>query len=122
MRSMPLCLTEGMAEYYAKDGIDPESEMLALHIIVNNDVMRGYGLLDFFDDRPGSVLWTYKLGQVRCAFLEATYGLGTLQRILEAAPLLAGNFLSRARVSDFPEFLHAVVGDSPEKISEKFQT
>lgn len=121
LEALPLWLIEGLAEYYAKGGLDPEAEMYALDIVLNANVREGYGLLGFFEDRPHSGLWTYKIGQARCLFLEDTYGKGTIQRILEASPLLASDFGIRTR-SDFEEFLHAVTGDEPKVISAKFES
>jgi hypothetical protein len=118
---LPLWLVEGLAEYYAKDGLDPESEMLTLDIVLNPNVKEGYGLLGFFEDRPYSGLWTYKMGQARCAFLDETYGKGTVQRILSASPLLESDVGSRERIREFPAFLHALLGDQPRAISAKFE-
>ncbi|MCK6548894.1 tolB protein precursor protein [Myxococcota bacterium] len=117
---IPLWVIEGLAEFYAKRGVDHESELLALDLVLNANVMRGYGMLGFFEDRPGSVLWTYKIGLVRCIFMEETYGKGTIQRILEASPLLAGDVAGRARLPGFPALLQAITGDSPELVSAKF--
>jgi len=78
---------EGLAEYYAKRGLDPEAEVLVRDMVVN-PTEDGYVMGSFFDERLTSGLWTYKVGQARCAFLEETYGVGTLQRILEESPRL----------------------------------
>src|SRR5690606_23540091 len=80
LQFIPLWFIEGLAEYYAKRGMDPETEILVRDLIVN-PTEDGYALGDFFDDRFFDGLWTYKVGQARCAFLEETYGKGTLQRI-----------------------------------------
>lgn len=118
---LPLWFVEGLAEFYAKERIDPEAEMLALDLVLNASLERGYGLLGFFEDRPFSGLWTYKIGQVRCVFLEETYGHGTIQRILEASPLLVSDVGNRTRIGDFAEFVGAVVGDEPRAIAAKFE-
>lgn len=80
--------------------------------------MRGYGMLGFFEDRPGSVLWTYKIGLVRCIFLEESYGKGTIERILEASPLLAGDVAGRARLPGFPALLQALTGLARARVGE----
>ncbi|RMG16247.1 MAG: tolB protein precursor protein [Deltaproteobacteria bacterium] len=122
LEAMPLWFVEGIAEYYAKRGVDPEAEMLVRDIVVNPDYREGYVMLDFFEDRPFSVLWTYKVGQVRAAFLEDVYGKGTLQRIIERSPLLIGSYEGERQVGGgFPALLEKVTGDSPEVISGKFE-
>jgi hypothetical protein len=121
LEQLPLWLVEGLAEFYAKRGLDPEGEMLTLDVVLNGNIKIGYGLIDFFDDRPQSGLWTYKIGQARCLFLEDTYGRGTIQRLLEASPLLASDVGSKHRVRGFPELVHAVTGDEPKLISAKFE-
>jgi hypothetical protein len=86
-------------------------------------VEQGYAMLDFFEDRIQSFLWTYKVGQARCAFLEETYGSGIIQKLLEASPALAagGSFFRRGSI-DFKQLLESLTQDSPQRMSEKFQT
>src|SRR5688500_17499696 len=76
LENFPRWFIECLAEYYAKSGIDDEAELLALDLALNANIERGYGLIGFWEDRPYSVLWTYKIGQVRVLFLEETYGRG----------------------------------------------
>ena len=117
--AMPLWFVEGLAEFYAQGGIDPEAEMLARDLVTNPDLDLGYALLGFYDDRPGSVLWTYKLGQVRCAFLEDTYGKGFIQRVLDNSTQLSG-FLGFHSEAAFPHLIQALTGDDPQQVSRKF--
>jgi hypothetical protein len=119
--SMPLWFIEGLAEYYAKRGIDPEADMLVRDLVINPDVELGYVLLDFYEDRPGSILWTYKMGQVRCAFLEETYGRGTIQKILDESPRLLGEVRGRPALEDFKMLLGRLTGDDPRQIAVKFE-
>ncbi|MBX5481184.1 MAG: tolB protein precursor protein [Myxococcaceae bacterium] len=121
LQLMPLWFVEGLAEYYAKRGIDDEAEMMVRDIVIHPDFGLGYTMLDFFEDRPFSVLWTYKVGQVRCAFLEETYGQGTIQRILEDSPRLVGDFRGQAALNDFPSLLARLTGDDPKQISARFE-
>ena len=122
LQAMPLWFIEGIAEFYAHRGVDPEAEMLVRDILLNPDFSLGYAMLDFFADRPGSVLWTYKVGQVRVAFLEETYGAGFIQRVLEAAPLLIGSYESEKQGKrGFVRLLKRLTGDSPPEISAKFE-
>lgn len=89
LEALPLWFIEGIAEYYANDeSLDPETEMLARDLVVNPNIEEGYAVLGFFADLPWSVLWTYKMGQTRAAFLEATYGKGFLQRVIDYASWL----------------------------------
>lgn len=122
LEGFPLWFIEGLAEYYAKLGVDPEAELLALDLVLNANVERGYGLIGFFEDRPYSVLWTYKIGQVRIAFLEDTYGKGIIQRLMEYSPLMVADIGDKPRIPDFPRFVAMVVGDEPSVIAGKFES
>jgi hypothetical protein len=118
---MPLWFVEGLAEFYAHHGIDPETDMLVRDILVNPVVERGHVYHGFFEDRPYSVLWTYKLGQARCAFLEETYGTGVIQKILTQSPRLLAKLDGQPKLEDFPALVAAVTGDEPRTISAKFE-
>ncbi|MGM0576709.1 MAG: tolB protein precursor protein [Myxococcota bacterium] len=127
LTKLPLWFIEGLAEYYARRGLDPESrlldpeaQMLVRDLVVNPDADEGYVFGSFFEERLGSSLWTYKVGQARCAFLEETYGEGTLQRVLDETPRLVGAVGDQAAVGSFPQLLSAVTGDSASALSAKF--
>jgi hypothetical protein len=115
---IPLWFIEGLAEFYAKRGLDPEAEVLVRDLILNP--AEGYWLGDFFEDRFTDGLWTYKVGQARCAFLEETYGKGTIQRILEESPRLMAS-PSRGGVTTFRALVAAVTSDRPARISARFE-
>ncbi|MDD9932330.1 MAG: tolB protein precursor protein [Myxococcales bacterium] len=118
LQQIPLWFIEGLAEYYAKRGLDAETEMLVRDMIVNpND--EGHVMGGFFEERLTSGLWTYKVGQARCAFLEEIYGEGTIQRILEETPRLLRS-ASRGGVSTFPKLVAKVTGDRPARIAARF--
>jgi hypothetical protein len=119
---MPLWFVEGLAEFYAQGGLDPEAEMLVRDLLVNPDVANGYAMIGFFEDRPGSVLWTYKVGQVRCAFLEELYGKGFIQRLLEASPQMVGSFRESASVKGFPALIQRLTGDDERVVARKFES
>src|ERR1700694_2149311 len=119
INELPLWFIEGLAEFYALRGIDSEAEMLVRDLVANPDFNRDFGLHDFFDDQPYSVLWIYKAGNVRCAFLEDTYGPNTIQRILDAAPRLVRGRDS-VRLKGFKGLIRYVTGDDPQVVSAKF--
>lgn len=119
--AIPLWFIEGLAEYYAQDGLDDEAEMVARDLVANPIPEYGIGLHGFFDDAPWDVSWTYKLGQVRCAFLEETYGKGTIQRLLEASPQLVGRTGGHKRLS-FPGLVEKVTGDPKDLLDAKFES
>jgi hypothetical protein len=116
---MPLWFIEGLAEYYAKRGLDPEAEVLVRDMIVN-PTDEGYALGSFFDERLESGLWTYKVGQARCAFLEEIYGAGTLQRILEESPRLMRS-AERGGVSSFRKLVAKVTGEASSRVAARFE-
>lgn len=118
---LPLWFAEGVAEYYAQRGLDPETEMRARDLVVNPDVRQGYALLDFFTDNPRSVLWTYKLGQARVAFLEQTYGRGTIQTIIERTPDLVANSSFGGQAMTFAHLIERVTGESKRTVAARFE-
>ncbi len=122
MDRMPLWFIEGMAEYYALGGIDDEAEMLTRDLLLNPDPTRGYVMLDFFEDRPFSQLWTYKIGQTRVGFLEEFYGEGTIQEVFEKSHRLLGPRSRTQNATTFRSLLAEITGDSPREISSHFET
>jgi hypothetical protein len=121
LQAIPLWFIEGLAEFYAKRGLDPEAEMLVRDLMVNPDLMRGYAYLDFFSPGPYGYLWIYKMGQARVAFLEETYGAGFTQKVLEESPRLVGGGGKEAPSVKFEELLERLTGDKPKQISAKFE-
>lgn len=119
LNAFPLWFIEGLAEFYAKRGLDPEAEVLVRDLIVNPDD-EGYALGAFWEDRLSSGLWTYKVGQARCAFLEETYGVGTLQRILEESPRLLRS-ADKGGVGSFRKLVAKVAGEASSRIATRFE-
>jgi hypothetical protein len=119
---IPLWFIEGIAEYYALGGLDDETAMLVRDLALNPDPMKGYALLNFFEDRLRGYLWTYKLGQARVAFLEEVYGEGTIQKVLDESPRLVSLPESEQRVGSFPELLARITGDHPAVIHRRFES
>jgi hypothetical protein len=117
---IPLWFIEGLAEYYAKRGMDPEAEMLVRDLLVNPDLYRGYAFLDFFSPGPYGYLWIYKVGQVRVAFLEEEYGKGIIQRVLEESPRLVGGSRDSPSLK-FEELLERLTGDDPKRLAARFE-
>lgn len=121
LERIPLWFIEGVAEFYAKGGLDDETEMLVRDILLNPDVEEGYAMLDFWADRPGSVLWTYKVGQIRLVFLADTYGTSLVQKILDRSPLLLADVGETPRMANFAELLGHLTKDEPRVIALKFE-
>lgn len=122
LESLPLWYIEGMAEYYTQGGIDGETAMLVRDLAVHQAPRRGYILRDFFSRGPRSFLWVYKVGQVRCAFLEETYGAGTLQEIMNRSYRLGLGRWKKSRLKNFQQLVKSVTGDDPKVISAKFDS
>nr|WP_217918679.1 tolB protein precursor protein [Myxococcus sp. AM010] len=120
LQAIPLWFIEGLAEFYAKRGMDPEAEMLVRDLLVNPDLFKGYAFLDFFSPGPYGYLWIYKVGQVRVSFLEEEYGAGFIQRVLEESPRLAGGSRDSPSLK-FEELLERLTGDNPKRISARFE-
>ncbi len=120
LQQFPLWFLEGLAEYYAHDGLDPEGEVLIRDLILDPDPEEGYAFTDFFSDAYG-YLPTYKLGQARCAFLQETYGPWFIQQVLEQSVLMV-QVPDRKQTLNFKQLLTRLTGDSPRTIHEKFTT
>jgi hypothetical protein len=118
--AVPLWFIEGLAEFYAKRGIDAETEMLVRDILVNPNAAREYVMGSFWEERFTSGLWTYKVGQARCAFLEEAFGAGTIQRILDATPKLL-MYEEDGGYKDFAQLVGKVTGTSPSAIAARFE-
>ncbi|HSM93545.1 MAG TPA: hypothetical protein VLT47_11730 [Anaeromyxobacteraceae bacterium] len=86
---LPLWFIEGIAEYYTKGGIDPETDLFLRDLVWNPDPAKGYEVVSFADDRHRGYVPTYKLGQARVAFVAETYGREKIQAFLESAYLVS---------------------------------
>ena len=87
MDSLPLWFHEGIAEYYSRGGLDPESDLFVRDLVWNPDPEKHYEIVSFEDDRFRGYIPTYKLGQARVAFIAEVYGRERVQGFLEAATL-----------------------------------
>jgi hypothetical protein len=90
IEALPLWFIEGIAEYYAKGGIDPETDLYLRDLVWNPDPERHYEVISYAEDRYRGYIPTYKLGQARLAFIAEVYGKEKIQAYLENATLLAG--------------------------------
>jgi len=85
--ALPLWFQEGLAEYYARGGLDPESDLFVRDLVWNPDPEHHYEVTSFEDDRYKGYIPTYKLGQARVEFIAEVYGRERVQAFLEAATL-----------------------------------
>lgn len=86
--ALPLWFIEGLAEYYAKGGVDPETDLYLRDLVWNPDAERHYEVVAFAEDRYRGYIPTYKLGQARVAFVAEVYGAEKVQAYLENAVML----------------------------------
>jgi hypothetical protein len=87
IEGLPLWYIEGIAEYYAKGGLDPEADLYLRDLVWNPDPERRYAVIPFGEDRIRGYIPTYKLGQARITFIADVYGKEKVQAFLEnAAP------------------------------------
>jgi len=130
IQQLPLWFIEGLAEFYAKGGIDLETDMFARDMILNPRYDRGYALIPFWEDVPGAFLYTYKLGQLRLAFLAETYGERVVQGVLDQSPRLAGSRRDRSGQGlddagpreTFQSLLSRLCREKPDALAERFAT
>jgi hypothetical protein len=128
IEALPQWFVEGLAEYYAQGGMDapgtlnPEAAMRLHDLVVNQAPWRGQWLGSFYDEGPRSVLWIYQAGQARCAFLDSTYGAGTVQRILDRSYRLVGTTKDGGQraLHSFADLVQLITGDDREAVTAKF--
>jgi hypothetical protein len=120
LSSVPLWFVEGLAEFYAKRGMDAETDMLVRDILTNPRTEHDFVMGSFWEERFASGLWTYKVGQARCAFLEESFGKGTIQKILDATPKLLVHE-DEGGYKDFAQLVGKVTGSSASVISARFE-
>ncbi len=142
LAAIPLWFIEGLAEWGAYDGMDPESDSLVRDLIVNPDPLQGYALPAFFDNQAGGYLGVYKLGQARLTFLAEVYGRPKIVEILEniyqlASELTMDQFafdsFSKYRQSsesfsepvsqprNFEEYVSKTLNEPAYKIQQKYE-
>ncbi|HYO72815.1 MAG TPA: tolB protein precursor protein, partial [Archangium sp.] len=120
LNAIPLWFIEGLAEFYAKGGLDPEGEMMVRDLLINPDLQRGYAFLDFWSPGPYGFLWIYKVGQARCQFLEETYGRGFIQKVIDNSPKLISGTANTPELP-FEGLVEMLTGDEPQKVAAKFE-
>lgn len=119
---LPLWFIEGIAEFYTKGGIDPETDLFLRDLVWNPDPTRGYEVVDFADDRRRGFVPTYKLGQARIAFIAETYGREKIQAFLDDAHLVnegAGSPAAADRA--FEALVKRVLGEPAEKVDARWR-
>ncbi len=120
LNGIPLWFIEGLAEFYAKGGLDAEGEMMVRDLLINPDLARGYAFLDFWSPGPYGFLWIYKVGQARCQFLEETYGAGFIQKVLDNSPKLVSGTPNTPNMQ-FEGLIELLTGDEPQKVAARFE-
>lgn len=118
---MPLWFIEGIAEWYSKDGLDFETDMFARDLLLNARPEKGYLLIDFWADAPRGFVYTYKLGQLRVAFLVEQYGERIVQAVLDQSPRLGTVPAEGGEKESFKTLVARLADETPEAISLRFQ-
>jgi len=120
----PLWFVEGLAEYYAKNGVDLETDAFARDLLVEPHPEKGYSLWGFWEDDPKGYIPTYKLGQLRVAFLADAFGERIVQGILDQSPRLGsgGRGQTGGEREDFKALVSRLAGEKPERIAERFSS
>jgi hypothetical protein len=119
---LPLWFIEGIAEWYSKGGIDPETDLFLRDLVWNPDPSKGHEAGGFADDRKKGYLPTYKLGQARIAFIAETYGREKIQGFLENAYLVnEGTGSSASMERAFEALVKRVLEEPLEQVDAKWQ-
>lgn len=139
----PLWFVEGLAEYAAYGGLDPEpetgapprgstggdlpgldpeAEAWARDLLYQANPWEGFLIPSFFSDFPMGYVHTYKLGQVRVAFLGSNYGRETILWLLRNASSM-GTTSSDGRERGtirFTDLVEIATGHPAEVIEQQF--
>lgn len=118
--NFPLWFIEGIAEYYAKGGLDPESDAFLRDLVWNPDPEHHYEILPFAEDRYRGYIPTYKLGQARVTFIAETYGKEKIQAYLENA-FLMNSSRSGGEDRGFAGLTRRVLGESVEQVDARWR-
>ena len=120
--SLPLWFIEGIAEYYAKGGLDVETEVFLRDIVSNPDPERKYELVPFAEDRIRGYVGTYKLGQARVAFVAEVYGKEKIQAFLENAHLMGSASGSGGAERSFAALVRRVLNEDLAAVDARWRT
>jgi len=111
LTKMPLWFIEGMAEFYSRNGLDPETRMILRDLRNNRRRPKKGGVPKFLTEGILDYIHVYKLGQARYAYLDQRIPGGAL-RVLEESYRL-GDWKDRPRQErtlTFPELLLRLLG------------
>lgn len=124
LQALPLWFIEGIAEYYAKGGLDTETDMFLRDLVWNPDPQQRYQILAFVEDRLRGYIPTYKMGQARVAFIAETYGKEKIQALLENAYVRGAaeaSPSSRPAAGGFAALVRRVLNDTPEQVDARWR-
>jgi hypothetical protein len=118
---LPLWFVEGLAEYYAHGGLDPETEVYLRDLTWNPDPPRHHEVVAFADDRVRGYIPTYKLGQARLAFLAEVYGEERIQSFIENAPHLGSPGSASGAERGFAALVRRVLGEDVSQVDARWR-
>jgi hypothetical protein len=114
---VPLWLIEGMAEYYSLRGLDTETLALLRDLYFNAPKKRREALADYLNPGPYDFQHVYKLGQLKVAFLEESYGRGTVQKLYRTSTVAMGT----KAVPDFAAALQKTSGSTINDLQKSWR-
>jgi hypothetical protein len=122
VESLPLWFVEGIAEYYAKGGLDVETEGFLRDLVWNPDPEHKYEILPFAEDRIRGYVPTYKLGQARVAFVAEVYGKEKIQAFLENAHVMGSATGSAGAERSFAALVRRVLNEDLSQVDARWRT
>ncbi len=119
--ALPLWFVEGIAEYYSKGGLDPETDGYVRDLLWNPDPERHYQVVAYADDRYRGYIPTYKLGQARIAFIAEVYGKEKIQAYIENAYVTGAQGRLPPGERTFGAVTRRVLGESLEQVDARWR-
>ncbi len=106
-------------------GLDPETEAWARDLLYQASPFEGYMIFPFYSDFPRSYVHTYKLGQLRLAFLGNTFGRDFILWLLRNAHAMTGGgpgaFTGGGKAMGFAELVKLGTGYDEPTVQRMFE-
>ncbi len=124
IQGFPLWFIEGLAEFYARDGLNDEVAMYMSDLLLNPDEKRRHKYESFWADQPRGFVQTYKLGQARIAYLAEEFGEDLVQQVLAKSYLMTprADMTPADRIVNFPGLMEELTAVRPHQMDKQFKS
>jgi hypothetical protein len=123
LERIPLWFIEGLAEYSAHRGLHEEVPMYVADVMLNPEDDRQHKLFPFWHDEVRNFVQTYRMGQVRVAYLAERYGERVVQDVLGKSytMLQRPDMQPTDQILGFQSFLEELTSMKPKPLDEDYK-